>query len=67
MQEKLENTLFCISSLKFQRFFSITRIFFPTVDQNNFGDKIPFLVDKKFLTLHLKKVSFDWVCLLFGP
>ena len=29
--------------LEFQKFFSITRTFFLTVGQNNFGNKIPFL------------------------
>ena len=35
---------FSAFSLEFQKFFSITRtIFFLTVGQNNFGNKIPFL------------------------
>ena len=37
-------------SLEFQKFFSITRTIFLTVDQNNFGNKIPYLYirDGKF-------------------
>ena len=30
-------------SLEFQKFFPITRTFFLTVGQNNFGNKIPFI------------------------
>ena len=33
-------------SLEFQKFFSITRTFFLTVGQNNFGNKIPLTVEK---------------------
>ena len=33
---------FSVFSLKFQKFFLITKQFFLTVGQNNFGNKIPF-------------------------
>ena len=42
---------FSAFSLEFQKFFSITRtFFFPAVVQNNFGNKMPFLL----LTLNLQ-------------
>ena len=37
--------------LEFQKFFSITRPFFLTVGQNNFGNKIPFLTTLSFVRL----------------
>ena len=44
-----------LKSLKLRKFFSITRIFFLTVGQNNFGSKIPFfslsILKKKRISL----------------
>ena len=37
---------FSAFSLEFQKFFSITRTFFLTVGQKNFGNKIPLTVEK---------------------
>ena len=46
-----------LKSLKLRKFFSITRIFFLTVGQNNFDNKILFLLLK--LNKQNSKVEFD--------
>ena len=49
----------CSSHLKFLKFFLITRTFFPTVGQNNFGSKVPFLSLEKFSS-NWKSVCTAW-------
>ena len=63
----IKNTLFWIFSLEFQRFFSITRTFFFSHSRSEqfWRQNTISCLDSKFL--ETKKVSFDWICLLFGP